>query len=138
MRSRTARHRELLLALIACLPVLLLPVSTAEGDALPCIGGTVDGYPCSGVILMSRLSETDLGTFRLGDNWGWKDPVTGVEYAILAAYEGAIFVSLENPESPVVIGYLPTHSGPTNPPSVPSSTITAWASRTVPYCFDST
>ncbi len=113
MRSRTARRRELLLALIACLPGLLLPASTARGGALPCIGGQVDGYPCSGVILMSRLSEADLGTESLSDNWGWKDPVTGVEYAILAAREGTIFVSLEDPESPVVIGYLPTYSGPT-------------------------
>ena len=90
-----------------------LSTSGLVAQALPCVGGMVDGYPCSEVILMSRLSEADLGTSGVSDNWGWTDPVTSVEYAILAASEGTIFVSLEDPENPVLIGKLPTHSSPT-------------------------
>ena len=108
----TTRLRIIRVAIVAGL-LALLSTSVLMGQAQPCVGGMVDGYPCSEVILMSRLSEADLDTMAVTDNWGWTDPVTSVEYAILAATEGTIFVSLEDPESPVVIGKLPTHSAQT-------------------------
>ncbi len=69
------------------------------------------GYPCSNVTLMSHLSSAELGTEAASDNWGWEDPLTGVEYALVASVEGLIIVSLEDPEVPVVIGDLPAHNG---------------------------
>ena len=93
MKQRTARHSIRCLALIAGL--VLLPAAAARAEALPCVGGMVDGYPCSEVILMSHLTEADLGTIAVSDNWGWQDPMTGFEYTILAAVERTIFLSLE-------------------------------------------
>lgn len=85
----------------------------ALAEAMPCVGGTVAGFPCDSVILVAHLSEAELGTSAASDNWGWTDPRTGIEYAIVAADEGTIFVSLEDPENPLVLGMLPTHSGET-------------------------
>ena len=96
--------------LTICLGYLLFAVGEAS-SAQPCIGGLVQGFPCGNVTLMSRLTEADIGTESLSDNWGWEDPSTGIEYAILAAHEGTFFVSLEDPEAPVVLGLLPSHDG---------------------------
>jgi len=85
--------------------------SGAFGQAQPCVGGMAGGYPCSNVTLVSHLTSGQLGTASASDNWGWEDPVTGVEYALVASHEGTIFVSLEDPEAPVVVGDLPAHNG---------------------------
>ncbi len=85
--------------------------SGAFSQATPCVGGMAGIYPCSNVTLVSHLSSSELGTAAASDNWGWEDPLTGVEYALVAAWEGTIFVSLEDPEAPVVIGTLPAHNG---------------------------
>lgn len=76
----------------------------------PCVAGMVQGYPCSNVTLMSHLTVAQLGTSNVSDNWGWQDPVSGIEYAILVASEGTVFVSLEDPDNPVVLGQLPSHN----------------------------
>lgn len=89
----------------------LAAAGSVLAQAAPCVGGMVGGFPCSNVTLMSHLSSAELGTAAATDNWGWEDPVTGVEYALIAAFEGTIFVSLEDPEAPVVIGDLPAHNG---------------------------
>jgi choice-of-anchor B domain-containing protein len=113
VKQCTVRTSVLCLTLCTALPIALGTASSVSGDALPCLGGMVDGYPCSDVILVSHLSEADLGTSGVSDNWGWNDPKTGTEYAILAAVEGTLFVSLEDPVNPVLIGTLPTHSATT-------------------------
>lgn len=89
----------------------LVTAGSVLAQALPCVGGMAGTFPCSNVTLMSHLSSAQLGTAAASDNWGWEDPVTGVEYALIAAQEGTIFVSLEDPEAPVVIGTLPAHNG---------------------------
>jgi choice-of-anchor B domain-containing protein len=89
----------------------LVITGSVSAQAAPCVGGMVDIYPCSNVTLMSHLTSAELGTDAASDNWGWEDPQTGVEYALVAAVEGTLFVSLEDPEAPVVIGSLPAHNG---------------------------
>ena len=112
MNHRSASRRPMLWVL-TCLVSLSLASVPLSGQALPCVGGVVAGFPCDSVVLMSRLTESELGTSGVSDNWGWTDPMTGIEYAILAAVEGTIFVSLEDPENPVVLGRLPTHTSST-------------------------
>ena len=76
-----------------------------------CENGQADGYPCSNVDLMSRLSLAQLGNpGNANDIWGWVDPVTGDPYALLGLDTGTAFIRITNPEQPVVVGYLPTHS----------------------------
>jgi len=40
------------------------------------------------------------------DIWGYKDPVSGIEYAIIGLRNGTSIVSLANPASPVQVGYV--------------------------------
>ena len=82
--------------------------------ALPlveCEDGQADGYPCNNMDLMSRLSLAQLGNpGNANDIWGWVDPQNGDYYALLGLDTGTAFIRITDPENPLVIGYLPTHS----------------------------
>ena len=84
------------------------------GSPVPCEGGIAAGYRCSNVDLLSFLPLEDLagaGSVTLNDMWGWTDPLTGIEYALVGRTDGLAFVSLEDPESPVYVGELPKTPG---------------------------
>lgn len=76
----------------------------------PCIGGMAGTFPCHNVDLASFLPLKDIGGGTVNDLWGWTDPLTGKEYAIVGRSSGTSFVDLSNPEQPVYLGNLPTHS----------------------------
>ena len=98
-------------------PVLVAIV----GSAIPCESGIAAGYACSNVDLMSFLPLQELGSQAppgyppsgtpLNDIWGWTDPQTGIEYALVGRSDGLAFVSLADPESPVFVGGLPMTPG---------------------------
>ena len=76
-----------------------------------CENGQADGYLCNSVDLLSRLSLSQLGNpGNANDIWGWVDSQTGDSYALLGLDTGTAFIRITNPEQPVVVGYLPTHS----------------------------
>ena len=72
-----------------------------------CIDGEASGYPCLNVDLRARLSPGELFGERLNDIWGWTDPQTGREYALVGMTDGVSFVDISSPADPVVIGILP-------------------------------
>jgi choice-of-anchor B domain-containing protein len=76
----------------------------------PCIDGFAGVYPCDRMDLVSHLTNAQLGGTGGNTVWGWTDPQTGVEYALMGERNGMAVVSLEVPEAPVVIGFLPTAS----------------------------
>jgi len=79
--------------------------------ATPCQNGYAGEYPCSNVDLHAFVSLEDLGSNGDGnDIWGWTDPQDGKEYAIAGCSSGTSFVDVSNPSSPVVLGFLPTHT----------------------------
>ena len=81
-----------------------------EGEA-PCVDGMSAGtYPCDGVDMMSRLSLADLGLTFGNDIWGWTDPETGTDYALMGGSEGTTIVDISSPRNPDVVGILPTHT----------------------------
>lgn len=83
----------------------------AQGPALsaaPCVGGLAAGFPCRNVDLRAFVPVADLGTSRINDVWAWRDPVTGVEWALVGTLEGTSFVSLADPDHPVVVGRIPS------------------------------
>ena len=45
---------------------------------------------------------------RGNDIWGWTDPQTGKEYAIIGLSGGTSFVDVSDPESPKVLAFLRT------------------------------
>ncbi len=78
-----------------------------------CVGGLAEGYACNNVDLLGHLDLVALGTTASGngnDMWGWTDPDTGREYALIGLNNGTAFVDISNPEIPRRLGNLPTHS----------------------------
>ena len=69
-----------------------------------------DGYPCENVDLLSRLTRSDLFSPRNNDIWGWTDPTTGNEYALVGKENGVSFVDVSTPTAPVILGTLPSQT----------------------------
>jgi hypothetical protein len=81
-----------------------------EGQS-PCVNGMSAGtYPCDGVDMLSRLSLADLGLTFGNDIWGWTDPETRRDYALMGGIEGTTIVDITRPRNPDIVGMLPSHS----------------------------
>ncbi|MGM0545595.1 MAG: choice-of-anchor B family protein [Bacteroidota bacterium] len=71
-----------------------------------------DTYECENIDLVATLSPEDLLANPLDDGrtlndiWGWTDPQTKIEYAIVGLVDGVAFVDLSNPTEPQVVGKL--------------------------------
>jgi choice-of-anchor B domain-containing protein len=76
----------------------------------PCVGGMAGTFPCHNIDLASFLPLSDIGGGTVNDLWGWTDPLTGREYAIVGRSNGTSFVDISNPEQPVYLGNLPRYS----------------------------
>lgn len=82
----------------------------------PCEDGLADGkYPCSNIDLFAHVTidELTLGNaagVTLNDIWGWTDPQTQKEYALVGLSNGISFVDISVPENPIVVGVLPESS----------------------------
>ena len=87
--------------------------AAVTGALTPCVNGNAGGFACSNVDLLAFMPPSQIGgsnSIDLNDIWGWTDPVTGVEYALVGLEDGTSFVDLSDPENPVYVGKLPTHS----------------------------
>jgi choice-of-anchor B domain-containing protein len=77
----------------------------------PCQGGVADIYPCQNVDLESFIPLAELGAElpreRAAGLWGWTDPQTRREYALIALRNRVTFVDVTNPKQPQVLGWLP-------------------------------
>ena len=79
-----------------------------------CEGGTADGFPCDRVDLLAVVTPEQLGAggdTLLNDVWGWMDPGTGKEYAIVGRTNGTAFVDVSDPLRPHYVGDLPATAG---------------------------
>ncbi|WP_299115598.1 choice-of-anchor B family protein [uncultured Winogradskyella sp.] len=76
----------------------------------PCVNGFANGHPCNGFDLMSHIPIDVLGGDGAegNDSWGWTDPQTGREYALVGTSTNAAFVDMTDPANPVLLGVLPT------------------------------
>ncbi len=86
---------------------------TADLEAMgpaECVDGMAAIFPCDNVDLAAFVPLEELGGVNGSDIWGWEDPLTGREYAIMTTGEGTAFVDVTEPTAPVVVGILPTES----------------------------
>ena len=74
----------------------------------PCTNGSAGDYPCNGFDLQSFISLDDMDAFEGNDSWGWTDPQTGKEYAIMGLNNGTAFIDISNPTAPIYVGKLLT------------------------------
>ena len=94
--------------------------SDADGDGVcdtpdfvpttPCVDGFAGIYPCDQVDFMSQLGPDQVGGGEMNDIWGWTDPLDGKEYALLGRTTGTAFIDVTDPNNPVYLGDLPTHT----------------------------
>ncbi len=77
-----------------------------------CTANMADIYPCNHVDLLSRIDLTQSGLKAKGGNdvWGWTDPVTAREYAIMGLTSKTSFVDITDPINAVHLGDLPSHT----------------------------
>ena len=83
---------------------------TEKLGATPCVGGTAGPYPCKNIDLMSFLPLAQIGGGNGSSLWGWTDPDTQREYAIMGRTNGTAFVDITDAANAVYLGNLPTHT----------------------------
>ncbi|MEM8602028.1 MAG: choice-of-anchor B family protein [Bacteroidota bacterium] len=105
------------LSALATLAVVSSPPALAqEALTAACVDGDANGFRCSDVDLVGRIPRLDLDIEAFptpptcNDIWGWTDPQTGIEYALVGTSESTVFVSLATPSAPQIIGTLPTQT----------------------------
>ncbi len=87
------------------------PLLGAERE---CEEGSAGGFSCSEVDLVAFLPTHAAGGGRgviANDLWGWTDPETGREYAIMGRADATTFIDLGDPSNPVYLGELPLTEG---------------------------
>lgn len=110
---KTTKHLELCQGGDICVD----PGESAPGGApgeplydVPCTGGSAGPFPCHRVDLAAYLPLSEVGgPNAANDIWGWTDPETGREYALLGTTSGTAFVDVTTPTSPEYLGMLPSH-----------------------------
>ncbi len=101
--------------------LLLVAVATAACEAtMPpgpnvdaCVDGRVGAFGCRGVGLVAQVEPGGFGDLHgeVTDIWGWTDPATGTEWALVGHSTGTSFIGLGDPERPVYAGILPLTEG---------------------------
>jgi len=78
-------------------------------SGLACTDGMAGPFPCRAIALESYLPLSSIGGGNGNDIWGWTDPQTGREYALMGKTTGTAFIDVGTPDKPVYLGDLPSH-----------------------------
>ena len=89
-------------------------------EPTPCVNGLAGEYDCNRIDMHGFVHLLDMGVDpnnagRFGgasDVWGWTDPVTKQEIAIIGMFNSTGFVDVTVPTEPVVLAVLPQMSTP--------------------------
>jgi choice-of-anchor B domain-containing protein len=84
--------------------------AAVTGGEQPCQGGSSKGFGCADVDLLSFIPVKAMGGKRgvqLSGMWGWTDPVSGREFALIGRVDGTSFVEVTDPARPRYLGDLP-------------------------------
>jgi choice-of-anchor B domain-containing protein len=84
--------------------------ATTAMSSAECVDGMAAIFPCQNIDLASFVPLEMLGGGTGNDIWGWTDPMTGHEYAIMGTSNGTAFVDVTDAANPVVKGAMPTQS----------------------------
>ncbi len=99
-------------------PLMDAPVSlpAVTGGEVRCdsTSNLAAGFGCSEVDLLAYVPLGSLlgkRGIQLNDIWGWTDPATRREYALVGRMDGTTFVDVTDPTRPVILGDLPLTPG---------------------------
>ncbi|HJT96811.1 MAG TPA: choice-of-anchor B family protein, partial [Rhodanobacteraceae bacterium] len=76
-----------------------------------CVDGMAGNYPCSNIDLLAFVPLAQFQASSTNSLWGWTDPDSGTEYALIGANNGIAFYDLSTPDAPRFLGKLPTTTG---------------------------
>ena len=86
-------------------------IASITGNEVKCqADSSAADFACGNVDMLSFVSVADLGGargMRLNDVWGWTDPETNKEYALVGRMDGTAFVDITDPVNPKYLGELP-------------------------------
>jgi choice-of-anchor B domain-containing protein len=88
--------------------------ASVSGREVKCADGKAADFTCSNTGLLSYLPISAIGGKRginLSGSWGWTDPLTGRDYAIIGRTDAAAFVDVTDPVHPRYLGDLPRTKG---------------------------
>lgn len=91
-------------------------LEAVTGEERECQDGSAAAFECEEVDLVAFVPVRGLGGERgvvVNDLWGWTDPATGKEYAVVGRNNATTFVDLSDPGHPVYLGELPLTEGAT-------------------------
>ncbi|WP_375240283.1 choice-of-anchor B family protein [Polaribacter sp.] len=77
-----------------------------------CEDGFAGEFPCNDYDLLTHITLDELAgeNTQGNDSWGWVDPVTNNEYAIVCTNKGTSFIDITNPADAKIIGFLKTRT----------------------------
>jgi choice-of-anchor B domain-containing protein len=95
--------------LLGLVPSQLGLTGVAEGKgpgAIPCRNGKAGVFACKDVDLLAFVPNSELNGGRASDIWGWVDPKTKKEYALMGSTKGLEFIDISVATKPVYLGSL--------------------------------
>ncbi|MCY4000695.1 MAG: choice-of-anchor B family protein [Bacteroidetes bacterium] len=89
------------------------PLETLTGSRIECLNQVADVHPCHDIDLLSRVSMSDLDpdAWLMNDIWGWTDPETQRDYALVGTSGSVVFIDVTDPVNPVHLGKLSGRNG---------------------------
>ena len=79
-----------------------------DGHAKFTLNGKEYEYECDGYDLMGYVSLDEMNAESGNDCWGWTDPSSGKEYALMGLDNGTAIVDISIPTAPLYLGKIPT------------------------------
>jgi len=80
-----------------------------SGEPVPCVDGRAGIFECENIELVSFLPVREIGGgggVGTNDVWGWTDPESGRDYAIVGLHDRTSFVDVTDVHEPVWLGSL--------------------------------
>jgi len=85
-----------------------------DGHAKFELNGKEFEFECDGYDLMGYVSLDEMNADSGNDCWGWTDPSSGKEYALMGLDNGTAFIDISIPTSPLYLGKLATATEPSS------------------------
>ena len=92
-------------------PSPIIKIDTPAIAIAPCENGFADVYPCNDYDLMAHIPLSTFGATQGNDCWGWTDPTTEKEYALMGTNANVSIVDISNTANPIYLGYIPSATG---------------------------
>ena len=108
---------QIIYSLIFC-AILITQIAQAQyltqsitGSRIQCINNLAERHACDNIDLLARVSipvlSAPFSNAVVNDIWGWTDPLTKREYALVGTTVSVVFVDVTDPVNPIHVGTLP-------------------------------